>query len=105
MPESEIRYLIVRDAAGRVHYAGRGVVEYPDADEPAVREDLVAKAKAAIDAGTCITVGKLEMAADRIVDQFTESNPKRLPNAPCPSGRPHKPGVDGRCLLCSIQLL
>lgn len=97
---SEVRYLIVRDAAGKTVFAGRGVVEFPDDDEAKVRQDRVDAVREQIADGTCVTVGKLEMTADRVVDEI--NRPQASPH--CIGGKAHKLGVDGLCLGCGIRL-
>ena len=102
----DIRYLIVRDANGRVQFAGRGVVEYPDADEPEVRQDKVDAVKAQIAAGNYVTLGKLEMAADGLAAEISGKPPKPANLLSLVEAcAPHKKGVDGRCLRCGIVVL
>ena len=105
MPE-DIRYLIVRDAFGRAVFAGRGIVEYPEADEPEVRQAKVDAVRELLAAGKYVTVGKLEMTADRITKTLG-TPPKKPTNllGLVETCAPHKKGVDGRCLRCGIVLL
>lgn len=99
--EKAIRYVIVYDDLGKVVFAGWGSVEFPD--DPPPRTKLVNKLREQIAQGNYATMGKLEIAAEKVTEELLRLETK--PSADfCPGhdAGVHKPGVDGSCLRCGF---